>query len=304
MAPKNTVSLKFARKDSRVRDLGWGRHPRPHTLKIQPIRVQRWDSGKGFRFDFVEDDLFVHVTLDYWQKQVLMHGHVGLDALQVKELGYDAATDRLLFTSSVSTSDLTSPGSSEILPFRNGAGTVGVEQELRKEVWARCDALDAIKNEPTQMGFRRKKDQPVLSMPLATAELSSDQRSRGHRCEELVEKELRSFAAETPDRKVVTCNDEESDSVGYDFEVHIGLRCERLIEVKSTAGSIGHPLKISARQLERAIECHARPNGPTYWLYCVFNADSSEPTLVTIEDPIGWIASGRLSLASDLMLVL
>lgn len=131
--------------------------------------------------------------------------------------------------------------------------------------------------------------------------IQKDQVERGAEGERLVAELLHERSQKTPGMTVRELNDQDGVGMGHDFEVFMdGELCE-VIEVKTTAGPVGTPVKISALQFLEALKYHELQGPVKFSLYCVFQADRPDPTVLCIEDPIAYLVAGKLALESDVV---
>lgn len=124
--------------------------------------------------------------------------------------------------------------------------------------------------------------------------IAPEQEDIGQWGESYVEQILKARCKEDPELDLIVLNNEEAVSVGKDFQVYRSGYLVEVIEVKTTANGMYSPLKLSERQWEQATTYHLL-NGPvSYWVYCVFQANSKNPKLVKIKDPVAELESGKI----------
>lgn len=134
-----------------------------------------------------------------------------------------------------------------------------------------------------------------------TVVIAPEQEDLGQWGEAYVEKILKKRCTTDSGLRLVPLNNEDMSGVGRDFQIHKGEKLVEVIEVKTTSYDATAPVKLSRRQWEQAVKYHRANGDTTYWLYCVFLANTPKPQLVKIKDPVAEVERGRL-IVDDLVI--
>lgn len=85
--------------------------------------------------------------------------------------------------------------------------------------------------------------------------------------------------------EIIWCNSETANRVGYDFEINLNGKVEKVIELKTTRADLGAHFILSGPQWDKARDMHLNNQGEKYELFCVYKADKVTPKTAKIINP-------------------
>jgi hypothetical protein len=133
-----------------------------------------------------------------------------------------------------------------------------------------------------------------------TVAIAPEQVEVGQWGEDYVARSLKVRCERDPELTLIELNNAERAGVGRDFQLHRNGRLVEVIEVKTTTEDLEGTVKLSRRQWEQAVRYHHQGGPVTYWVYCVYRANSADPCLVKIKDPVAALAKGQI-IVNDLV---
>ncbi|MFZ4740400.1 MAG: sacsin N-terminal ATP-binding-like domain-containing protein [Bacteroidales bacterium] len=125
--------------------------------------------------------------------------------------------------------------------------------------------------------------------------LELDYLKEGYKLTDKLENQL-TFEKDNDKIQIFWCNVENENKTGYDFRILENDVLLKVIELKTTLADQGTPLSLSGAQWDTARDMHLEGNGEKYEVFCVYNADKTNPPTSSITNPYGFHAEKHLKL--------
>ena len=118
-----------------------------------------------------------------------------------------------------------------------------------------------------------------------TSGIDDKRKAIGKWGQDLVYNDLKKEFADDSDIIIIGPNERGETVYGADFIVRKAGKDIKYVEVKSTDEKRGKPQTVRCRQWEAARYYVNENEGDKYWIYCVFEAGSKTPPVVTVQNP-------------------